>query len=99
MSYSLLTTIEVAENLSTRLKKLRLLKKWKRTTLAQRSGVSVSSLIRFEQESKISLDNLLRLLSALGRLNEIETLLRPPKARSIDELDKEGTDVSKRGLI
>ncbi len=99
MSYSLLTTIEVAENLSLRLKNLRLLKKWKRTTLAQRSGVSVSSLIRFEQESKISLDNLLKLLSALGRLNEIEKLLLPPKARSIDDLDKESTDVSKRGLI
>lgn len=99
MSYSLLTTNEVAENLSSRLKQLRLLKKWKRTTLAQRSGVSVSSLIRFEQESKISLDNLLKLLSALGRLNEIEKLLQPPKARSIDDLDKESTDVTKRGLI
>lgn len=99
MSYSLLTTIEAAENLSLRLKQLRLLKKWKRTTLAQRSGVSVASLIRFEQESKISLNNLLKLLSALGRLNEVEKLLQPPKARSIDDLDNKLADVSKRGLI
>ncbi|MGL1892825.1 MAG: helix-turn-helix domain-containing protein [Spirochaetaceae bacterium] len=99
MSFSLLTTTEVAKNLSFRLKQLRLLKKWKRTTLAKRSGVTVSSLIRFEQESKISLDNLLKLLLALGRLNEIEKLLEPPKAMSIDDLDKKNSDLSKRGLI
>lgn len=99
MEYNLLTTTEVAQNLSSKLKQLRLLKKWKRTTLATRSGVSVSSLIRFEQESKISLDNLLKLLSALGRLNEIEQLLKPPKALSIDDLDKNNTDILKRGLI
>lgn len=78
MKLNLLITTEVAENLSTRLKQLRLLKKWKRTTLPERSGVSVSSLIRFEQESKISLENLLKLLSALDRLNQIELLLIPP---------------------
>ncbi len=99
MNYTLLTTTEVAEGLSTKFKNLRLTKRWKRTTLAKRSGVSVSSLIRFEQESKISLDNLLKLLMALGRLNEMETLLQAPKVQSIDDLEDTKTNPSRRGKI
>ena len=99
MNYNLLTSKEVAKSLSDRLKNLRLSKKWKRTTLAERSGVSVASLIRFEQTAQISLNNLLRLLSALGRLDEVNKLLLPPSAGSIDELESKETGRAKRGLI
>ncbi len=99
MNYNLLTAKEVAKLLAGRLKNLRLSKKWKRTTLADRSGVSVASLIRFEQTAQISMDNFLNLLSALGRLDEIEKLLLPPSASSIDELEAKETKRPKRGLI
>ncbi len=99
MEYQLLIPGEIAKMLAARLKVLRLSKKWKRTTLAERSGVSVASLIRFEQKSQISLDNLLKLLSALGRLDEIEKLLLPSAVESIDELVKQETGKPKRGLI
>ena len=99
MNYNLLTSKEIAKSLAARLKNLRLSKKWKRTTLAERSGVSVASLIRFEQKSQISLDNLLKLFSALGRLDEVEKLLMPPAVGSIDELEKQEAVKPKRGLI
>ena len=99
MGYSLLTQKEIAETLAARLKNLRLSRKWKRTTLSDRSGVSVASLIRFEQTSQISLDNFLKLLFALGRLDEVNKLLLPPSAGSIDELESKETGRSKRGLI
>ena len=35
----------------------------------------------------MSLSNLLQILSALGRLDELEGLLRPPPAKSIEELE------------
>ena len=99
MVHSLLTRKEMAETLADRLKYLRLSKKWKRTTLADRSGVSVASLIRFEQTAQISLDNFLNLLSALGRLDEVEGLLLPPAAASIEELEENIVKKPKRGLI
>ncbi len=99
MNYNLFTSKEVAKSLAVRLKNLRLSKKWKRTTLAERSGVAVASLIRFEQTAQISLGNFLNLLSALGRLDEIEKLLLPPAAASIEELEEKERSRPKRGLI
>ena len=99
MNYSLLTPKEVAASLADRHKNLRLLKKWKRTTLAERSGVSVASLIRFEQTAQISLENFLKLLSVLGRLDEVEKILLPPTAGSIKELEKQETKTPERGSI
>ncbi|MDA3940715.1 MAG: helix-turn-helix transcriptional regulator [Spirochaetia bacterium] len=99
MEYNLLTPKEISKTLADRLKKIRLLKKWKRTTLSERSGVSVASLIRFEQTAQISLDNFLNLMSALGRLDETLNLLLPPVAGSIEELEKQEIKTPKRGLI
>ena len=99
MGYSLLTSKEVAGTLADRLRQLRLLKKWKRSTLSERSGVSVSSLIRFEQTGQISLENFLKLLFALDRQGELEHMLLPPEAGSIDELEKQDKKASKRGSI
>ncbi|MBT4638941.1 MAG: helix-turn-helix transcriptional regulator [Deltaproteobacteria bacterium] len=83
MDFELKTTGEIAQILAKRVKELRLLNKWKRSTMAERSGVSESSLRRFEQTAKISLENFLKLLSALGRLDEMGDLLHPPSAKSI----------------
>ena len=81
MQFEIRTTGEVAETLAKRLKQLRLQKKWKRSTLAERSGVVESTLRRFEQTSKVSLDNFLKLLLALGRLEEMDDLLQPAPAK------------------
>ena len=43
--------------------------------MAERSGVSLGSLKRFEITGKISLDSLLKLTHLLGRLNEFDNLL------------------------
>ena len=99
MDFELKTTGEIAQILAKQVKELRLLNKWKRSTMAQRSGVSESSLRRFEQTSKISLGNFLKLLSALGRLDEMDDLLRPPSAKSIDDLETRKHKLPKRGSI
>ena len=99
MDFELRTTGEIAQILAKQVKELRLLNKWKRSTMAERSGVSESSLRRFEQTSKISLENFLKLLSALRRLDEMDGLLRPPSARSIDDLETRKHKLPKRGSI
>jgi transcriptional regulator with XRE-family HTH domain len=48
MKYFLKTPGEVADSLVARIKELRLMKRWKRATLAKRSGVTEASLGRFE---------------------------------------------------
>ena len=85
--YQLLTPEEVERTLAAKIKQLRLAKKWKQATLADRSGVSLASLRRFERTGLISLQSLLRLSFALGRLDEFEALLPPPSAMSIAELE------------
>ena len=45
--------------------------------LAQRSGVSLGSLKRFERTGQISLAALLQLTDVLNRLNDFEAILQP----------------------
>ena len=99
MNYFLHTPEEISQILAARLKELRLVKRWKRKTLAERSGVTESSLKRFEQTGKVSMENFLKLAMTLGRLDEIETLLLPAKARSIRELEEQEKKTPRRGSI
>lgn len=45
--------------------------------MAERSGVSLGTLKRFETTGKISLESFLKLLLVLGRIHEMEQLLFP----------------------
>lgn len=98
MAASLRTPVEVASDLGGRIKALRLARNWRRATLAERAGVGLSTVQRFETTGHITIDNLLKLADALGRLHELEQLSMPPKARSIAELER-STDapLPKRG--
>lgn len=45
--------------------------------LAERSGVSLGSLKRFETKGQVSLESLLKLVFVLGRLSDFENILKP----------------------
>ncbi len=85
--YNLSTPEETAQQLAKKVRALRLARNLKQATLAELSGVSLPSLRRFERTSLISLQNLLKLTFALGRLSDFEQLLQPPVAGSIAELE------------
>ena len=96
----LLTPVEVEILLAKRLKELRLLVGYKRSTLAIRSGVSEASLKRFETTGQASLKNVLLLAQALGRLDEFSQLFIQPEASSMAELRaRSSTTTPKRGKI
>ena len=87
-------------DLARRLRELRLAKGWKQSTLADRSGVSLASLRRFEGSGKVSLQSLLKLVFALGRLDDFEAVLEPPAASSIAELEaREAKPTRQRGRL
>ena len=50
--FSLETPESVSRTLAARIKELRLARGWKQATLAQRSGVSLASLRRFEESAE-----------------------------------------------
>ncbi len=97
---NILTPPETEKLLAKRCKALRLQAGYKRTTLAKRAGVSVSSLKRFETTGQVSLKNLLRLAHALDRLSEFAELFVPPQATSLAELRNQSQQkIPKRGKI
>ncbi len=80
------TPDKIAHLLAQRIRAQRLRREWKQETLAERSGVSLPTLRRYERTGRTSLENLLKLCHALGRLDALADLLKPPPASSIDEL-------------
>jgi len=99
MPYSLHTPEEISQDLAKKLKTLRLQKRWKRSTLALRSNVTEASLKRFEQTGKVSMENFLKLVFALDRLDELQTILQPAVANSIKALEKIEQKKPRRGTI
>ena len=85
--YSLHSPVDVRRDLARRLRAIRLDKGWKQATLAERSGVSLGSLRRFERSGKISLESLLALASTLNRLGDFDTVFERPPARTMAELE------------
>jgi transcriptional regulator with XRE-family HTH domain len=98
--FSLETPEQVSRKLAARVKALRLARGWKQITLAERSGVSLASLRRFEESGRVSLQSLLDLAFALNRLDDFDALLQPPRAASLAELERaEKRPARKRGRI
>jgi transcriptional regulator with XRE-family HTH domain len=98
--FSLATPEQISQTLAARIKELRLARGWKQATLAQRSGVSLASLRRFEESGRVSLQHLLALAFALNRLDDFDALFQAPRASSIAELEAaEKRPTRKRGRI
>lgn len=87
MMYSLEPTpLEVSKALAERHRILRKQLKMSQEEMAERSGVSLGTLKRFENTGKISLESLLKLMRLLGRLNEVDNLLLPKE--NLDNVKK-----------
>jgi transcriptional regulator with XRE-family HTH domain len=97
--FALHTPEDIARQLAERIKALRLHRNWKRATLAERSGVSEASVKRFERTGQISLENLLKLVFTLDRLEELATLFAPAPAASMQELEALGDNAPRRGRL
>lgn len=87
---------EIVRLLAERVRAERLRREWKQETLAERSGVSLPTIRRYERTGRTSLENMLKLCHALGRLDEFADLLTPPPASSIDELAARTPSARKR---
>jgi len=77
--------LETAE----KLKILRKSKKWSQEEMAERSGVSLGSLKRFETTGKISFSSLLKLAHILGRLSDFDAIFETKKHRDLSKFFSE----------
>jgi len=80
------TPLEIALQLASRAKQIRLSLNLTQAGLAKRSGVSLGSLKRFEHSGQISLESLLQIALVLDRLTEFGSLLLPASPQSLDDL-------------
>ncbi|SHK66502.1 helix-turn-helix domain-containing protein [Epilithonimonas mollis] len=78
----------------------RLLMELTQEGLAERSGVALSTLRKFEQKGLISLDSFLKILMVVGGMEQLLDALKPdkPAFNSIDDVLKQDDNlIKKRG--
>lgn len=88
MSLSLLTPKEITALLGQRSRARRLERGWSQAELAARADVALPTLKVFEKNGQISLPRLVRVVTALGRLSDLETMLTASTPASLDDLNR-----------
>lgn len=78
----------VAKDIAARAKQLRLAANITQQQLAQKTGVSLGSIKRFETTGLISLQNLLRIAVTLNAVDDFTNLFTHTNYSSIDEVVK-----------
>ena len=80
--------VSIAKKLALRLQKRRLFLNMSQKSLAEKSGVSLGSIKRFENSGEISLKHLLKLALVLDALDEFHDLFPTKEYNSIDDIIK-----------
>jgi transcriptional regulator with XRE-family HTH domain len=73
------------KELGRRAKQLRVLRNLQQAELASRAGLTRGTVARFENSGRASIENVLRIATALGAEDPFGRLFEPPKYRSIDD--------------
>ena len=82
------TPNKIARNLADKIKEHRKKLKISQEVLAQKSGVSLGSIKRFETKYEISLQSFIKIAIALDLDNDLENLFTQKTYTSIDEIIK-----------
>jgi len=87
---------ETMRDVAAREKQLRKARRFTQTQLAEKAGVSLGSLRRFEQTGQISFESLVRIGVALNCEDDFEALFAKRAYRSIQEVIDEQRASSRR---
>ncbi len=85
-NYTLDDADDIAKTLANDFRKRRVEKNFTREQVAEKSGIAVSNIVRFEQKGLISLKNLIGLAMALGYTSEVSKIFSEPKFSTMEEL-------------
>jgi transcriptional regulator with XRE-family HTH domain len=86
LDFTLASNVEVALELGRRLKAHRLTQNLQQTELAARAGVARGTVQNLEAKGQCSLESLVRIVRALGLVDDLTTLFELKAAQSIAEL-------------
>lgn len=84
--YSLPDADEIARKLAGDFRSRRVERGLTREAVAERSGVALANIARFEQKGLISLKNLILLAISMNYLQEVRDIFATPKYSTIEEL-------------
>lgn len=85
-NYTLDNANDIAKTLAEDFRKRRIEKNLTREQVAEKSGVALSNIVRFEQKGLISLKNLISLAMAMDYTSEVKSLFAEPKYSTMEEL-------------
>ncbi|MCF0220136.1 MAG: helix-turn-helix domain-containing protein [Muribaculaceae bacterium] len=85
-SYMLDNPDDIAKAMAADFRKRRIEKNLTRVEIAEKAGVAVANIVRFEQKGLISLKNLIGIAMALGYTSELKSLFAEPKYSTMEEL-------------
>jgi len=77
---------DIAKRMANDFRKRRIEKNLTREQVAEKSGVALSNIVRFEQKGLISLKNLIGIAMALGYTSELKAVFSQPKYSTMEEL-------------
>jgi len=84
---TLLSNHDICSTIAKRFRRRRLdFHNWPRHVLAERSGVTESTIKRFENRGQITLENLVKLASAMNAAEEFLVLFPLPEVSSLKEV-------------
>lgn len=87
-SYTFDNADDIAKVLAEDFRKRRIEKNLTREQIAERSGVAVSNIVRFEQKGLISLKNLIALAMTMDYTAEIKNIFSQAKYSTMEELSQ-----------
>lgn len=85
-NYTLDNAEDIAKTIAADFRKRRIEKNLTRKQVAERSGVALSNIVRFEQKGLISLKNLIDIAMAMNYTSEIKNVFSEPKYATMEEL-------------
>jgi transcriptional regulator with XRE-family HTH domain len=91
------TAIAICQTIASRVKSRRLELNLTQTGLASRADVNIETYRKFERTGEISLQNLVKLASALNMTHDFNTLFAEKQYQSLDDLLDGETSIRKRG--
>lgn len=85
-NYILDNSDDIAREIADDFRRRRVEKNLTREQVAEKAGVPVSNIVRFEQKGLISLKNLIGIAIAMGYASELKNVFSQPKFSTMEEL-------------
>ena len=92
IDYAIANSEQIELDMCKKLVRIRLTRNITQKFLAEQAGVSVRTIRRLEKGLGVSLDTFIRVLTALGVQQNLESLLPDPRIRPIDRVALKGVE-------